>query len=140
MNNTWCRIAVCVFLYMASSASAALSQEVDFVLVSLEQLRDRLERDDKGTLDAFVADVSAASGLSAAASRDSLISLLAELKDSLQEIHSTWRTAFCAARGAFFRARGQGVLGAGCGYGRRPVKERRERWAGAADCQSGEQK
>ena len=62
MNNTWCRIAVCVFFYMASSASAALSQEMDFVLVSLEQLRDRLERDDKGMLDEFVADVSAASG------------------------------------------------------------------------------
>ena len=80
MNNTWCRIAVCVFFYMASSASAALSQEMDFVLVSLEQLRDRLERDDKGMLDEFVADVSAASGSSEAASRDSLVSLLRNLK------------------------------------------------------------
>ena len=80
MNNTWCRIAVCVFFYIASSASAALSQEMDFVLVSLEQLRDRLERDDKGTLDEFVADVSAASGLSVAVSRDSLVLLLRDLK------------------------------------------------------------
>ena len=65
---------------MASGASAALSQEMDFVLVSLEQLRDRLERDDKGMLDEFVADVSAASGSSEAASRDSLVSLLRNLK------------------------------------------------------------
>ena len=37
-------------------------------------------RDDKGTLDEFVADISVASGLSAAASRDSLVSLLRTLK------------------------------------------------------------
>ncbi|MXX38178.1 MAG: hypothetical protein F4Z85_08970 [Gemmatimonadetes bacterium] len=43
-------------------------------------MRDRMERDDKGTLDEFVAEVSAASGLSAAVSRDSLVSLLRDLK------------------------------------------------------------
>ncbi len=80
MNNTWCRIAVGVFFCMSSSAFAASVQEADFVRVALEQLRDRMERDDKGTLDEFVADVSTASGLSAAASRDSLVSLLRDLK------------------------------------------------------------
>ncbi|MYC69708.1 MAG: hypothetical protein F4X17_03240 [Gemmatimonadetes bacterium] len=80
MNNTWCRIAVCVFFCMSSSAFAASAQETSFVLVALEQLRDRMERDDKGALDEFVADVSTASGLSAAVSRDSLISLLRDLK------------------------------------------------------------
>ena len=80
MNNTWCRIAVCVFFCMVSSAFAASGQEASFVLVALEQLRDRMERDDKGTLDEFVADVSTASGLSATASRDSLVSLLRDLK------------------------------------------------------------
>ena len=65
---------------MASGASAAFAQETGFVLVALEQLRDRMERDDKGTLDEFVADASTASGLSAAASRDSLVSLLRNLK------------------------------------------------------------
>ena len=50
------------------------------MLVALDQLRDRMERDDKGTLDEFVADVSTASGLSAAVSRDSLVSLLRDLK------------------------------------------------------------
>ena len=39
-----------------------------------------MEQDDKRTLDEFVAEVSAASGLSAAASRDSLVSLLRGLK------------------------------------------------------------
>ena len=80
MNNIRCRIAVCVFFCMSSSAFAASVQEADFVLVALEQLRDRMERDDKGTLDEFVADVSTASGLSAATSRDSLVSLLRGLK------------------------------------------------------------
>ena len=65
---------------MSSSASAASVQEADFVLVALEQLRDRMEQGDKGTLDEFVADVSMASGLSADASRDSLVSLLRDLK------------------------------------------------------------
>ena len=65
---------------MVSSTFAASAQETDFVLVALEQLRDRMERDDKGTLDEFVADVSTASGLSATASRDSLVSLLRDLK------------------------------------------------------------
>ena len=80
MNNIRCCIAVCVFFCMSSSAFAASAQEADFALVALEQLRDRMERDDKGTLDEFVADVSMASGLSAAASRDSLVSLLRDLK------------------------------------------------------------
>ncbi len=80
MSNTWYRIAVCIFFGMASSASATSAQETDFVLVALEQLRDRMERDDKGTLDEFVADISTASGLSATASRDSLVSLLRDLK------------------------------------------------------------
>ncbi len=80
MNNTLCRIAVCIFFCMASSDVAASAQETSFVLVALEQLRDRMERDDKGTLDEFVADVSTASGFSAAASRDSLVSLLRDLK------------------------------------------------------------
>lgn len=80
MNNTWRRIAACVFFYMASSASAASAQEADFVRVALEQLHDRMEQDDKGTLDEFVAAVSTASRLSAAASRDSLVSLLRVLK------------------------------------------------------------
>ena len=65
---------------MTSSTFAASVQEADFVLVALEQLRDRMERDDKGTLDEFVGDVSTASGLSVAASRDSLVSLLRDLK------------------------------------------------------------
>ena len=80
MNSPWCRIVVCVFLYTASSAFVAPAQEADFVLVALEQLRDRMERDDKGTLDEFVTDVSTASGLSTVASRDSLVSLLRDLK------------------------------------------------------------
>ena len=80
MNNIRCRIAVCVSLCMALSAFAASAQETSFVLVALEQLRDHMEQDDKGTLDEFVADVSTASGLSATASRDSLVSLLRDLK------------------------------------------------------------
>ena len=80
MNNTWFRIAVSVFFCTASNVFAAPVQEASFVLVALEQLRDRLEKDDKGTLDEFVADVSTASGLSADASRDSLVSLLRDLK------------------------------------------------------------
>ena len=80
MNNTWFRVAVSVFFCTASNVFAAPIQETDFVLVALEQLRDRMERDDKGTLDEFVADVSTASGLSAAVSRDSLVSLLRDLK------------------------------------------------------------
>ena len=80
MNNTWFRIAVSVFFCTASSVFAAPVQETDFVLVALEQLRDRMEQDDKGMLDEFVADVSTASGLSAVASRDSLVSLLRDLK------------------------------------------------------------
>ncbi len=104
MNNTWCRIAVCVFFYIASSASAALSQEMDFVLVSLEQLRDRLERDDKGTLDEFVADVSTASGLSATVSRDSLVSLLRDLKTHCKKSTALGEQLF-ALHGAHFSER-----------------------------------
>ena len=80
MNNTWCRIVVCVFFCMTSGAVATSAPEADFVRVALEQLRDRMERDGKGTLDEFVAEVSTASRLSAAASRDSLVSLLRALK------------------------------------------------------------
>ena len=80
MSNTWYRIVVCVFFCMVSSTSTDSAQEADFALVALKQLRDRMERDDKGTLDEFVADVSTASGLSDAASRDSLVSLLRNLK------------------------------------------------------------
>ncbi len=80
MHNTWCHIAVGVFFCMVANTFAAATQETSFVLVALEQLRDRMERDDKGTLDEFVGDVSTASGLSAAASRDSLVSLLRDLK------------------------------------------------------------
>ncbi len=80
MSNTWYHIVVCVFFGMVSSASAVSGQEASFVFVALEQLRDRMEQDDKGMLDEFVADVSTASGLSAAASRDSLVSLLRDLK------------------------------------------------------------
>ena len=80
MNNTWCRIAICFFFCMSLSTLSTSAQEADFVLVALEQLRDRMERDNKGTLDEFVADISTASGLSDAASRDSLVSLLRDLK------------------------------------------------------------
>ena len=80
MSNRWCRIVICIFFCMSSGAFAASVQEADFALVALEQLRDRMERDDKGTLDEFAGDVSTASGLSAAVSRDSLVSLLRDLK------------------------------------------------------------
>ncbi len=80
MNNMLCHIVACIFFYMAASTCSASAQETSFVLVALEQLRDRIERDDKGTLDEFVVDVSTVSGLSAAASRDSLVSLLRDLK------------------------------------------------------------
>ena len=104
MNNTWCRIAVCVFFCMSLSAFAASAQEADFVLVALEQLRDRLERDDKGTLDEFVADVSAASGLSVAASRDSLVSLLRNLKTHCKKSTALGEQLF-ALHGALFSER-----------------------------------
>ena len=101
MNNTWCHIAVYVFFCMAASASA---QEADFVRVALEQLRDRMERDDKGTLDEFVAEVSAASGLSAAASRDSLVSLLRDLKTHCKKSTALGEQLF-ALHGAHFSER-----------------------------------
>ena len=101
MNNMLCHIAACVFLCMAASASA---QEAGFVRVALEQLRDRLERDDKGTLDEFVAEVSAASGLSAAASRDSLVSLLGDLKTHCKKSTALGEQLF-ALHGAHFSER-----------------------------------
>ena len=104
MNNTWSRIAVCVFFGMASSAFAASAQEADFVLVALEQLRDRMERDDRGTLDEFVAEVSAASGLSAAVSRDSLVSLLGDLKTHCKKSTALGERLF-ALHGEYFSER-----------------------------------
>ena len=104
MNNTWCRIAVCVFFCMVSSTFAASGQEASFVLVALEQLRDRMERDDKGTLDEFVADVSTATGLSAAASRDSLVSLLRNLKTHCKKSTALGEQLF-ALHGAHFSER-----------------------------------
>ena len=104
MNNTWCRIAVCVFFCMASSAFAASVQETGFVLVALEQLHDRMERDDKGTLDEFVADVSTASGLSVAASRDSLVLLLRDLKTHCKKSTALGEQLF-ALHGAHFSER-----------------------------------
>ena len=104
MNNTWCRIAVCVFFSMTSSTFAVSAQEASFVLVALEQLRDCLERDDRGTLDEFVADVSTASGLSAAASRDSLVSLLRDLKTHCKKSTALGEQLF-ALHGAHFSER-----------------------------------
>ena len=104
MNNTWCRIAACVFFCMASSASAASAQETGFVHVALKQLRDRMERDDKGTLDEFVADVSTASGLSVAASRDSLVLLLRDLKTHCKKSTALGEQLF-ALHGALFSER-----------------------------------
>ena len=89
---------------MAASAFAASAQETDFVLVALEQLRDRLEQDDRGTLDEFVADVSTASGLSAAASRDSLVSLLRDLKTHCKKSTALGEQLF-ALHGAHFSER-----------------------------------
>ncbi|MCY4604088.1 MAG: hypothetical protein OXE49_07635 [Gemmatimonadetes bacterium] len=104
MNNTWFRIAVGVFFCMSSSAFAASVQEADFALVALEQLRDRMERDDKGTLDEFVADVSTVSGLPAAASRDSLVSLLRDLKTHCKKSTALGEQLF-ALHGEHFSAR-----------------------------------
>ena len=89
---------------MTSSTFAASVQEADFVLVALEQLRDRMERDDKGTLDEFVSDVSTASGLSAAVSRDSLISLLRDLKTHCKKSTSLGEQLF-ALHGEHFSER-----------------------------------
>ena len=74
------------------------------MLVALEQLRDRIERDDRGTLDEFVADVSAASGLSTAASRDSLVSLLGDLKTHCKKSTALGERLF-ALHGAHFSER-----------------------------------
>ena len=104
MNNTWCRVAACVFFCMASSASAASAQETGFVHVALEQLHDRMERDDKGMLDEFVADVSTASGLSVAASRDSLVLLLRDLKTHCKKSTALGEQLF-ALHGALFSER-----------------------------------
>ena len=78
--SAFCRITACLFICMASTTFAASGQEVDFTLVALEHLRDRLQQYDKGKLDGLVEDVSVASGLSATASRDSLVLLLQALK------------------------------------------------------------
>ena len=104
MNNTWCRVAACVFFCMASSASAASAQETGFVHVALEQLHDRMERDDKGMLDEFVADVSTASGLSVTASRDSLVLLLRDLKTHCKKSTALGEQLF-ALHGALFSER-----------------------------------
>ena len=74
------------------------------MLVALEQLRDRMERDDKGTLDEFVADVSVASGLSVAASRDSLVLLLRDLKTHCKKSTALGEQLF-ALHGAHFSER-----------------------------------
>ena len=74
------------------------------MLVALEQLRDRMERDDKGTLDEFVADVSTASGLSVAASRDSLVLLLRDLKTHCKKSTALGEQLF-ALHGALFSER-----------------------------------
>ncbi len=104
MSNTWYHIVVCVFFGMVSSASAVSGQEASFVFVALEQLRDRMEQDDKGTLDEFVADVSTASGLSATASRDSLVSLLRDLKTHCKKSTALGEQLF-ALHGAHFSER-----------------------------------
>ena len=104
MNNTLCRIVVCIFFFIVVSAFAASVQEASFVLVALEQLRDRMERDDKGTLDEFVADVSTASGLSATASRDSLVSLLRDLKTHCKKSTALGKQLF-ALHGEHFSER-----------------------------------
>ena len=89
---------------MTSSTLAVSAQEASFVLVTLEQLRACLERDDRGTLDEFVADVSSASGLSAAASRDSLVSLLRDLKTHCKKSTALGEQLF-ALHGAHFSER-----------------------------------
>ena len=140
MNNTWFRIAVSVLFCMASSVFAAPGQETDFVLVALEQLRDRMERDDKGTLDEFVADVSTASGLSAVASRDSLVSLLRDLKTHCKKSTALGEQLF-ALHGEHFSEREAKaylvrVVDMAGGF----LKKRRGRWVGTSDHQSGGQK
>ena len=110
MNNTWCRIAGCVFFCMAASTFAVSAQETDFVLVALEQLRDRMEQDDKGTLDEFVADVSTASGLSAAVSRDSLVSLLRNLKTHCKKSTALGEQLFALHEEHFSEREGKAYL------------------------------
>ena len=129
MNNTWFRIAVSVFFCTASSVFAAPEQETDFVLVALEQLRDRHGEGRQGDVGRIRRGCQY--GVWIVGCREPGFSSLtvARPKDALQEVHGTRRTAFCAARRAFFRARGQGVLGAGCGYGRRLI-ERKKRTLG----------
>ena len=117
MNNTWCRVAACVFFCMASSASAASAQETGFVHVALEQLHDRMEWDDKGTLDEFVADVSTASGLSAAVSRDSLVLLLRDLKTHCKKSTALGEQLFALHGEHFSDREATAYLVAGRGYG-----------------------
>ncbi len=104
MNNTLCHIAVCAFFCTSLSAFASSAQEADFVRVALEQLRDRMKQDDKGTLDEFVADVSTASGLSTTATRDSLVSLLRNLKTHCKKSTTLGEQLF-ALHGAHFSER-----------------------------------
>ena len=128
MNNTWCHIAICAFFCMSSSVFAVSAQETSFVLVALEQLRDRMEQDDKGTLDEFVADVSTVSGLPDAASRDSLVSLLRQLKTHCKKSTALGEQLFALHGEHFSEREAKAYLVRAVGYGRRSVEERRERW------------
>ena len=125
---------------MASGASAAFAQETGFVLVALEQLRDRMERDDKGTLDEFVADASTASGLSAAASRDSLVSLLRNLKTHCKKSTALGEQLFALHGEHFSEREAKAYLVRVVDMAGDLLQKRRERWAGTAHRQSGEQK
>ena len=120
--------------------AAASAQETDFVLVALEQLRDRMERDDKGTLDEFVGDVSTASGLSAAASRDSLVSLLRVLKTHCKKSTALGEQLFALHGEHFSEREAKAYLVRVVDMAGDLLEERRERWAGAADREGGEQK
>ena len=97
--------------------------------VALEQLRDcSSERDDRGTLDKNWSRMSARR-LDCLRLRAGIRSglTIAGFKDALQEIHGpVGERALCAARSAFFRARGQSVLSAGRGYGRRRCCQKEE--------------
>ena len=110
------------------------------MLVALEQLRDRMERDDKGTLDEFVAEVSTASGLSAAASRDSLVSLLGNLKTHCKKSTALGEQLFALHGEHFSEREAKAYLVRVVDMAGDLLKERGECWAGTADCQSGEQK
>jgi len=104
MSNALFPMAACIFFSLTANAVATSAQEASFMHVALEQLRDRMERDDKGTLDEFVAEVSAASGLSATASRDSLVSLVRDLKTHCKKSTALGEQLF-ALHGAHFSER-----------------------------------